>query len=513
MSAITSVEDMFERHPEWKLLSLGKLLAVLKQNGIHVKKCEINKYFETKELTQVFKKQPRAELYRIAAPPDSFQIDVALITQYKATNDGIDRMLLLVEVCSRKAFAYPIPSGKMSDILEVYTQFLGEIQRQPRSISGDDFFANKEFKSFNNDRFINTHSSVAKHTHAMLRGNKLGIIDRLTRTLKMYLQKHAIEHDDPKWTGYLQQVTAMYNSTPHAALPDNKSPNDIHADVRAMARIYMQNQRHNTALRKKLHHGMGKGDQVRIAVDRVAFAKEGETFSREIYTIKSTVGYAFEVEGTDGITIPRRYLARDLLKVKACAVDSMVRVRDPILDRARKAHTLSRKLASTRVGLLSYHEAAGLADQELSKKDGIVPQKERRNLRERRKPRVPYSDMDGGASGKHTRDWDWIADRIGAQDYVAILCHEPDGVSLRMPNLPNSVWIARVEQYVGDSGALTGTFLFNSAQSISDALDKSAKDHVVITDESIMAIYNDEELVLDKENIEEIERYIRLALQ
>ena len=44
-------------------------------------------------------------------------------------------------------------------------------------------------------------------------------------------------------------------------------------------------------------------------------------------------------------------------------------------------------------------------------------------------------------------------------------------------------------------------------------MDKSAKDHVVITDESIMAIYNDEELVLDKENIEEIERYIRLALQ
>jgi hypothetical protein len=89
---------------------------------------------------------------------------------------------------SRKAFCYPISGVKdITKIITVYKKFLNQVDRV-EAFEGDSEFASKEFFSLNKEKGITVDTSVAADNH-FTSGNKLGIIDRSTRTLKENLEK------------------------------------------------------------------------------------------------------------------------------------------------------------------------------------------------------------------------------------------------------------------------------------------------------------------------------------
>ena len=163
-------------------------------------------------------------------------------------------------------------------------------------------------------------------------------------------------------------------------------------------------------------------------------------------------------------------------------------------------------MAGIGIGIMSYEEAERHVNEVDDDGDIVSRLKSRGST----KPVVPYRVLDEGIS---EREWDWIADMIGVGDYVVIACRECDDHSLALPDMPSHVWVIRVESFASETGVVTGIFLFNETRLISDPLVLRVKDSVTITDESIMSVYDNElELELKVQDIEEIQRYVRLAM-
>lgn len=125
-----------DQHPHYKLLGLDKLARLAKTQGVSRK--VVKQWFQSQALNQVFsqpKQRKAVNRYKITAPPYSFQIDVVVMPKYKDANKGKDRFLLCVDILSRKAFAYVLPSNRLSDVLDKYAyHFLEDAKWKPWAV-------------------------------------------------------------------------------------------------------------------------------------------------------------------------------------------------------------------------------------------------------------------------------------------------------------------------------------------------------------------------------------------
>ncbi len=76
----------------------------------------------------------------------------------------------------------------MTKIITTYNKFLQDVD-YVKGVEGDGEFDNTTFKKLNEDKDIQVNTIVAKDNHFTV-GDKLGIIDRRTRTLKENIRKY-----------------------------------------------------------------------------------------------------------------------------------------------------------------------------------------------------------------------------------------------------------------------------------------------------------------------------------
>lgn len=319
---LTTLTTWLDLHPHYKLLGLDKLSRLAKTQGVSRK--VVQQWFQSQALNQVFsqpKKRKPSHRYKITAPPYSFQIDVVVMPKYKDANKGKDRFLLCVDILSRKAFAYVLPSNRLSDVLDKYVYgFLEDAKWNPWCVSGDDFFRAPRFVALNKRRGIRVHTVVAKdnHTHNHIKATKkdaLGIVDRCTRTLKQLIEKHVVQSRDKKWTRYLSTIVDLYNSAPHLAL-GNKAPNDLYGNLKALCALNAKNKRHNQHVSNADMERLHVGDHVRVALaKRNPFSKESNRYSKTVYKIYGRDGYHFVLERMNGNKVSQKYMAAELLRV------------------------------------------------------------------------------------------------------------------------------------------------------------------------------------------------------
>ena len=316
------MQRLIESRPGLKLLSKRKLYPIAAAEGIS--KAEVDEYMDSRELTQVYSKRKKyrtGEGLRITAQPHSYQIDIMHIPQYKYTNSGVTMALLLVEIISRKAFAYPLRSNRMADIIPVYQQFLEEIEMNIVGLQGDDEFSARDFVELNERLGIPLRTDTAAQDHFTGYSNKLGIIDRLTRTLKGLIQKHMLEHRTGRWASALPEILELYNDTPHSSLKGN-SPNEVYDDDDFMDGMHKGQRKQNEKVWDAVE--LGKGDTVRVLLGRATFGKERQNWSTELYTVQEQEGYRFRLVDEDGNEVPRLYKPGELLRVKKPAVTGLI---------------------------------------------------------------------------------------------------------------------------------------------------------------------------------------------
>ncbi len=241
---------------------------------------------------------------KITAKPRTFQIDIMF---YKI-GQSLKPFLLLVDIMSRKAFCYSIPGEKnMSKIITAYNKFLQEVD-YVKGVEGDGEFDNTAFKNLNEDKGIKVNTSVAKDDH-FTSGNKLGIIDRLTRTLKENIHKY-------RTLGNLQSmmdtVINLYNDSPHRGI-QGKTPNQVWDNTKEQEKRNIIETMSNDRIFNKLT--LAIGDNVRVLENKDKFDKGNTQFSKEIYEIHDRVGYSYKVKDSEGSVKRRRYKPHELLVV------------------------------------------------------------------------------------------------------------------------------------------------------------------------------------------------------
>ena len=282
-------------------------ISKVQQKYPRLDKKDIETWFKSQEVVQVNTTLKGVNL-KITAKPRTFQIDIMF---YKI-GQSLKPFLLLVDIMSRKAFCYSIPGEKnMTKIITAYNKFLQEVD-YVNGVEGDGEFDNTAFKKLNEEKGIKVNTSVAKDNH-FTAGNKLGIIDRLTRTLKENIRKY---HSSAGFIGNLQsmidKVVTLYNDSPHRGI-QGKTPNEMWDNIKEQEKRNVLDTMSNDKTFNKLT--LGIGDDVRVLENKGKFDKGNAQFSQEIYEIHDRVGYSYKVKDADGTVKRRRYKPHELLAV------------------------------------------------------------------------------------------------------------------------------------------------------------------------------------------------------
>jgi hypothetical protein len=199
----------------------------------------------------------------------------------------------------------------MTKIITAYNKFLHNVD-YVKGVEGDGEFDNTAFKKLNEEKGIQVNTSVAKDNH-FTSGNKLGIIDRLTRTLKENIRKY---HSSAGFIGNLQsmidKVVTLYNDSPHRGI-QGKTPNQMWDNTKEQEKRNIIETMSNDRLFNKLP--LVIGDNVRVLENKDKFDKGNAQFSQEIYEIHDRVGYSYKVKDAEGSVKRRRYKPHELLVV------------------------------------------------------------------------------------------------------------------------------------------------------------------------------------------------------
>ena len=298
--------------PKYALLSRTKLNKRLKKDGYGFTQKEIDEYHAGSEVNQRFARVQfeRSKAYKITSGLGVYQADVVFFNQYPEQNDGKRYFLLFENVLSRKAYAYPTMSNKISDILKVYKKFLKDAKRVNGLLSDEQFGA-KAFVDFNEARGIFVHHDVAANDH-IIGGDKLGLVDSLVRTIRRLMKKYIAHTDNLRWIDWLPEIIETYNESPHSSL-GNLSPDEVDKDDAFQLGEHIKDSAHNTRqlLKSNIHPDM----RVRVVEAKKGFAKEGPRYSKEIFTTVELDGFRWKVKNSEGRVQRRRFKAQELLPI------------------------------------------------------------------------------------------------------------------------------------------------------------------------------------------------------
>ena len=283
----TFIKNVRERHPEIKIKDIQEYLKNQEVNQINT---TVNKTYE----------------YKITAPPRTFQIDIF----WWRRGDTLIPILLLVDILSRKAWAYVLTKSKQEKRADVSVKTLQEFQAEVgyiKGLEGDNEFSSAAIKKFCEDNNIRLDTSVSKEEH-ISNGNKLGIIDRLVRTLRELIDKYfdITGHRTDNIKDVIATVIATYNSSSHRTLK-NKSPNQVFKDNDDQIVRHINDSAHNQQVYKSVP--FDSGQKVRILEQKAKFDKGKQKFSKDIYTVDKKEGYKILVNGTS-----RKLKPAELLK-------------------------------------------------------------------------------------------------------------------------------------------------------------------------------------------------------
>ncbi|KAL3134383.1 hypothetical protein ABBQ38_006637 [Trebouxia sp. C0009 RCD-2024] len=203
-----------------------------------------NQHLEVNQLHHSINVRP-ARFFRIVPQTEySYQMDVIQMPkEFKALNKNCYQFLLMIDVVSRKAFVRVLfpKSAQMGatgdDLKTQYSDIIEEDvvpnKASPGAVTADDQFDNQIFHRFNRTHgrgaymqgrdeqeqgaSIKMYNFISEDEH-QTRGNKLGILDRAVRSIKMLLARYMTETADGKWSIYLQDVIDWYNKRQHRSL-------------------------------------------------------------------------------------------------------------------------------------------------------------------------------------------------------------------------------------------------------------------------------------------------------
>jgi hypothetical protein len=205
----------------------------------------------------------------------TFQIDIFWFKH----GETLIPVLLLVDILSRKVCAYVLSKSKKEKRAEISFKTLQNFKNEVgliHGLEGDNEFSSTAIKKFCADNNIRLDTSVAKEEH-ISNGNKLGIIDRLVRTLRELIDKYfdISGHRMDNIKDVISSVVDTYNNSSHRTL-NNKTPNQVYKDIDNQLSRHINDSLHNQNIYEKVPFDVG--DKVRILEEKENFDKGNNFF-------------------------------------------------------------------------------------------------------------------------------------------------------------------------------------------------------------------------------------------
>lgn len=293
----------------WKsnnFIGLQKLQKILKEKDIKIKTNDLKDIISKQRTAQIhkqFRKNQKTLGHIVSYAKDyKWQIDLADMQAYSSKNRGYKYILLAVDIFSRKAYAEPLKNKTEKEVTDSFHKIVErEVPKILMSDKGSEFINNVFEKELKDNNIEHQLAEVGDH-HA------LGIIDRLTRTLKEMTYKHFTESGTVNWIDNLQKMIEVYNNLPHGGINDKK-PNEVGVNNEEILQLNL--------IKKAEVEGkeinIKEGDKVRIRLK--SFMRKGyePRYSEEIYSV--TKVFKSSVVLSDG----KKYKISDLQLIQEVA--------------------------------------------------------------------------------------------------------------------------------------------------------------------------------------------------
>jgi hypothetical protein len=269
---------------------------------------EINEFLKNQEINQVNKKATKHTNLKITAPPRTYQLDI----MYYPIGENFKNILLIVDIQSRKAWAYVISSTSGENILNAYKKFESEVDII-NAIEGDNQFSFKAFQEYNKEKNIRLDTSIAKDEHISAHGNKLGILDRLVRTLKDMIEKYrSVVSKQTSFSEVVDKVINTYNNQPHRTI--KSTPNEMFNDVSKQIFDNHKDKEDNRIELKK--NNVNIGAEARILESKGKLEKGSQKYSLDLYKLVEREGNRFIVQDSEGDKLRRKLKPSEIQVVK-----------------------------------------------------------------------------------------------------------------------------------------------------------------------------------------------------
>lgn len=242
---------------------------------------------------------------------DTLQADLVEMIPYAKENGGNVYILTVINIFSKKAYAYPLKSKTGQEVERALESILNSIGHTIKHIHTD---RGKEF-------YNSTVLAMLKHRHIHLYSTfstmKAAIVERFNRTLKNRMWKEFSFRGTYKWIDILPKLIDEYNNTRHRTI--RMRPNDVNErnEQQLLNSVY----RYTANIDAKQNTKFKVGDSVRLSKYKHVFEK-GYTpnWTTEVFKIKrvrsTTNPITYILEDYKGEEIEGTVYAEEMLLVK-----------------------------------------------------------------------------------------------------------------------------------------------------------------------------------------------------
>jgi hypothetical protein len=290
--------DLEKYYKKYNFPASSTFIKQLKNEGIKTTKQEIDKFIGNRVEQQktIIKNERKKTLGKIVAyrPLSLIQMDIYVMAKYVKDNKGYKYILCMIDVFTRKVWAYKMKKKDNKNVQDSFKQFLSDskIKKYTPTIlmsDNDSTFINQSFHEILEKNQIIHQPNILDDHHA------LGLIDRFARTLKMILTRLFLQTKSTNWINYLDEIIKNYNNNGHSSI-DYISPNEAFSE-KNFEKIYNIN--YEKSLFNISISDIDVNDKVRIKI-KGQFRKGTEArYTDEVYTVKKVKGNAVNLDNDE----------------------------------------------------------------------------------------------------------------------------------------------------------------------------------------------------------------------
>jgi len=201
--------------------------------------------------------------YRVSHQHVQFQADLVDYSKYVKWNRGYKFILMIMDIFSRKAWAFPLKSKRGKEVAEVLESLFSSIPT-PQRLQVDE---GKEFYNHNVQQVL---SKDDIELFSIFSQYKCAHVERLNRTIKEKLEKIFTATNSRNWIDYLDEVMIAYNNTTHSTT--KFKPNEVNkSNEKEVFENTMESRKPSKVNKKR--KALPVGTRVRISRNKGTFGR------------------------------------------------------------------------------------------------------------------------------------------------------------------------------------------------------------------------------------------------